>query len=73
MLKYMKMQGQTLEINPHSPLIKGLLEEVVTGDPDSQELKETMQTLLDVTLVRSGFAVDDLNQSVSRLSGSESF
>lgn len=65
MLEFLKNQPRALEINPHSPLIKGLLEEVTAGDPDAPELKDTMRTLLDLTLVRSGFNVEDLNSCVT--------
>jgi hypothetical protein len=52
------------QINPHSPLIQGLLEEVSEADEDdgkARELRDTIETLLDVTLVRSGFPVEDMN------------
>jgi len=61
MLTMMRSQARALEINPHSPIIKGLLEEIVSGDSDEETLKETMQTLLDVTLLRSGFELENVN------------
>lgn len=67
MLKYMRNQPRALEINPHSPLIQGLLEEVVGSEDDEQArdtLKETVGTLLDLTMVRSGFSVQDMQSSV---------
>jgi heat shock protein beta len=69
LLKYMKSQAKgSLEINPGSPLIRGLLArvkdlgEVGEGevDDEEEELKVVVKTLLDVTLVRSGFDVSDL-------------
>lgn len=64
MLTMMRSQARALEINPHSPIIKGLLEEIVSGDSDEETLKETMQTLLDVTLLRSGFELENVNTYV---------
>lgn len=61
MLTMMRNQARALEINPHSPIIQGLLDEVVNGDAEDATLKETMQTLLDVTLLRSGFELENVN------------
>jgi hypothetical protein len=69
MQKVMAAQSNTgEEINPGSPLIRGLLArvkdlgEVGEGEVDDkeEELKVVVKTLLDVTLVRSGFDVSDL-------------
>nr|ODN91222.1 cation-transporting ATPase [Cryptococcus depauperatus CBS 7841] len=73
MFQAMKNLPKVLEINPKSPLIEGLLEKVldlpVVDDDEEEvrlktnegeaELKETVQVLLDTTLVRSGFSVAD--------------
>ncbi|CED84457.1 Endoplasmic reticulum glucose-regulated protein (GRP94/endoplasmin), HSP90 family [Phaffia rhodozyma] len=70
MLKFMRSQPRVLEINPHSPLIQGLLEEAVGAEGDSKaqaELKETVGTLLDLTMVRSGFTVPDMHLFFSRV------
>ncbi|KAL7410302.1 Hsp90 protein-domain-containing protein [Mrakia frigida] len=67
MLTMMRSQARALEINPHSPIIKGLLEEIVSGDSDEETLKETMQTLLDVTLLRSGFELENVNTFFGRV------
>lgn len=71
LIKYMRSQAKgALEINPGSPLIRGLLARVLANnenndDPnevggDDEELEAIVKTLLDVTLVRSGFEVSDL-------------
>lgn len=65
MLKYMQAQAKgALEINPGSPLIRGLLTRVQDLEEeegeDGEELKALVKTLLDITLVRSGFEVPDL-------------
>lgn len=65
MLEFAKNQKRVLEINPHSPLIQGLLEEVAEAagdDAKEAELRDTVETLLDVTFVRSGFPVEDLSR-----------
>lgn len=72
MFQMMKNLPKNLEINPKSPLIEGLLEKVLDlnvgehdeGDdapdsPEAAELRETVQVLVDTTLVRSGFSVAD--------------
>lgn len=71
MFQMMKNLPKNLEINPKSPLIEGLLEKVLDLDlgnndeedtetsPGEAELKETVQVLVDTTLVRSGFSVAD--------------
>jgi len=62
------MKAKILEINPHSPLIDGLLRRVVDiteGERDSEaeeELKEVTSILIDGALVRSGFEVPDNNR-----------
>lgn len=71
MLEFAKSQKRVLEINPHSPLIQGLLEEVgeVENDDEKEKtLRETVETLLDVTFVRSGFPVEDLSRCDVQLS-----
>ena len=57
----MKKLPKTLEINPKSPLVEGLLERVLDlqEDEEDPELSETVSVLIDTTLVRSGFAVPD--------------
>lgn len=60
---------KTLEINPHSPLIQGLLRRVEQlpspdDEPDVEieaELKEVAAILIDGALVRSGYDVPDAN------------
>jgi heat shock protein beta len=62
---------KVLEINPHSPLIQGLLRRVkqlAFEDEDREsdaegeaELKEVTAILIDGALVRSGFDVSDSN------------
>ena len=64
MLNMMKNLPKVLEINPKSPLMEGLLERVLdlSEDEDSanaNDLQETVQVLVDTTLVRSGFSVAD--------------
>jgi heat shock protein beta len=62
------MKAKILEINPHSPLIDGLLRRVVDitegqGDSEAEEeLKEVTSILIDGALVRSGFEVPDNNR-----------
>ena len=66
--EYAKKQ-KSLEINPNSPLIEGLLRRVkqLPGEdeePDretEEELQEVTSILVDGALVRSGFDVPDSN------------
>jgi heat shock protein 90kDa beta len=66
------MKAKTLEINPHSPLIEGLLRRIkdLPSDEDEKdeeaeaELKEVTSILIDGALVRSGFDVQNKNQYV---------
>ena len=68
---YAKKQ-KSLEINPRSPLIQGLLrrvEQLPTEEDEKdleaeEELKEVASILIDGALVRSGFEVPDSNRSV---------
>lgn len=63
------LRAKNLEINPRSPLIKGLLHRVEqlasedeTKDHEAEEeLKEVASILIDGALVRSGFEVPDSN------------
>ena len=64
------MKAKTLEINPRSPLIEGLLKRIEQLPADEEErdaeaeeeLKEVATVLVDGALVRSGFAVTDSNE-----------
>ena len=64
------LKAKHLEINPRSPLIKGLLrrvnqlpsEEEYRDIEAEEELKEATSILIDGALVRSGFEVPDSNQ-----------
>ena len=65
---FLKKQ-RTLEINPKSPLIEGLLarvEDLNSGEErdaeTEKELKEVASILIDGALVRSGFEVHDSNE-----------
>lgn len=68
MHSYSKRQ-KSLEINPNSPLIEGLLRRVeqLPGEEDEpdleaeEELLEVTSILVDGALVRSGFDVPDAN------------
>ena len=60
---------RTLEINPKSPLIEGLLARVEDLNTEEEkdvetekELKEVASILIDGALVRSGFQVHDSNE-----------
>jgi len=65
------MKAKLLEINPHSPLIEGLLRRVQDLPAEDEEkdlvaeeeLKEVASILIDGALVRSGFEVPDNNKS----------
>ena len=62
----MARKQKTLEINPNSPLIQGLLKRVnALGDDKDEEaeaeLKEVANILIDGALIRSGFDVADSN------------
>lgn len=68
---------KTLEINPRSPLVEGLLKRVERladeedediKKADEEELKEVAAVLIDGALVRSGFEVFDSNLYVLQLS-----
>ncbi|TRM67574.1 Hsp90 protein-domain-containing protein [Schizophyllum amplum] len=66
------LKAKTLEINPRSPLIEGLLRrvEALGDDPDAddeEELQEVASILIDGALVRSGFDVPDSNMFFSRV------
>lgn len=68
------MKAKILEINPHSPLIAGLLRRVqglpIGEEKDldaEEELKEVTSILIDGALVRSGFGVPDNNKFFSRV------
>lgn len=64
------MKAKILEINPHSPLITGLLNQVssLSTDEDQQdleaeaELREVASILIDGALIRSGYGVHDNNR-----------
>jgi len=66
---------KTLEINPKSPLIEGLLRRVDSLPRDSDEhdvdaeneLKEVASILIDGALVRSGFEVPDSHEFFARV------
>lgn len=60
---------RTLEINPKSPLVEGLLARVEELNNEEEkdaeaekELKEVASILIDGALVRSGFEVHDSNE-----------
>lgn len=55
MAQFFKSQKKVLEINPRHPLIEGLLESVEAGD----DVKDTIWTLWDTSMVRSGFPLRD--------------
>lgn len=61
-------QKKIFEINPHHPLITGLLEKVDDLIEDDEvaeaELSETVLVLYQTALVRSGFNVPDPNSYV---------
>lgn len=66
--EFLKKQ-RTLEINPKSPLIEGLLARVEDLNREEEkdaevekELKEVASILIDGALVRSGFQVHDSNE-----------
>ncbi|KAH6914924.1 Hsp90 protein-domain-containing protein [Coprinopsis sp. MPI-PUGE-AT-0042] len=69
------MKAKTLEINPHSPLIEGLLRRIkdLPTDEDEKdeeaeaELKEVTSILIDGALVRSGFDVQSKNHFFNRV------
>jgi heat shock protein beta len=64
------LKAKTLEINPRSPLIEGLLRriEALPTEPEERdeeaedELKEATTILIDSALVRSGFEVQNSNE-----------
>ncbi|EFI27700.1 cation-transporting ATPase [Coprinopsis cinerea okayama7 len=69
------MKAKLLEINPHSPLVEGLLRRVndLPTDEDERdeeaetELKEIASILIDGALVRSGFEVVNKNTFFNRV------
>lgn len=71
--EYLKNFAKTqklLEINPHSPLMEGLLrrvEQLPTEEEGrdleaEEELREAVSILIDSALVRSGYEVPDSNK-----------
>lgn len=71
----MAKKAKTLEVNPRSPLIEGLLSRVsqLPGEDEERdfesedELREVTAVLIDGALVRSGFAVTDSNEFFTRV------
>ncbi|KAF8076368.1 heat shock protein Hsp90 [Lyophyllum atratum] len=69
------MKAKSLEINPRSPLIEGLLRRIenLPSEEDErdleaeEELREVALILIDGALVRSGFEVPDSNRFFSRV------
>ena len=49
-----------LEINPNHPVIKHLLD-LINNDPESEELKNTADLVIDLSFVISGFEVKNVN------------
>jgi heat shock protein beta len=65
MNNFFKNAKKVLEINPRHPLIEGLLERVEAGDAENDEqLRDTVWTLWDTALVRSGFSLRDTDGCV---------
>jgi len=64
MNSYFKNAKKVLEINPRHPLIEGLLEKLEEVGEDDEDLRETVLTLWDTSMVRSGFALKDTNAYV---------
>ncbi|CDS08828.1 hypothetical protein LRAMOSA10189 [Lichtheimia ramosa] len=68
MLEFMKSQKKTLEINPHHPIIKTLLERA-DGDglDDDADTTELVKVLYETTAIRSGYPLKDLNGFTKRV------
>jgi heat shock protein beta len=64
MTDFMKKAKRILEINPHHPLIEGILDKVV-DDQDDEDVRATVKILWDTALVRSGFMLKDTHSCVS--------
>ncbi|KAF8528822.1 cation-transporting ATPase [Hysterangium stoloniferum] len=68
-------KAKSLEINPHSPLIEGMLRKVEQlpepdDEPDveaEEELREVTSILIDGALIRSGYDVPDVNVFFERM------
>jgi len=68
-------KSKSLEINPHSPLIEGMLRKVEQlpepdDEPDveaEEELREVTSILIDGALIRSGYDVPDVNVFFERM------
>ncbi|KAM3341646.1 endoplasmin [Capsicum galapagoense] len=61
------MRGKrVLEINPRHPVIKGLLEKVVT-DPEDESVKQTAKLIYQTALMESGFELSDPKNFASQI------
>lgn len=66
MLNFMKSQKKTLEINPHHPVIKTLLERAKAGTMD-EDVTELVTVLYETTAIRSGYPLKDINAFTKRV------
>jgi heat shock protein beta len=64
--KFMASQKKTLEVNPKHPIIKALLEQVESGEPD-EDITQLVTVLYETTAIRSGFQVKDLRGFTQRI------
>ncbi|KEI36202.1 uncharacterized protein L969DRAFT_82929 [Mixia osmundae IAM 14324] len=70
MTKFIRESKRILEINPHHPLIRGLLEKVADIEDNATaaaDLSELTNILWDTSLVKSGYNVKDANLYFSRI------
>lgn len=64
--KFMASQKKTLEVNPKHPIIKALLDQVESGEPD-EDITQLVTVLYETTSIRSGFQVKDLRGFTQRI------
>lgn len=67
MTGFFKNAKKVLEINPRHPLIEGLLEKLEVDGEESDDLRDTVWTLWDTSMVRSGFTLKDTDAYFTRV------
>lgn len=65
-IDFMRNQKKTLEINPHHPIIKSLLNSV-EEDYVTAEILSLIQLLYETTAIRSGYPLKDVGQFARRV------
>jgi heat shock protein beta len=64
--KFMASQKKTLELNPNHPIIKALLDQIESGEPD-EDTTQLVTVLYETTAIRSGFTLKDMRGFTQRI------